>query len=132
MLEYQKSRKIQHRYFLEKAFENIENSVCTSENIALVDSGTDEPLLFRKLHPKNKIYSFDLSRRSLMKGRIKLFLDDFVKNIFFLNLFRLKNVFVLGDASSKLFKFWNYFSYIQWFGVLHHKPKAEEMVQSMT
>jgi SAM-dependent methyltransferase len=131
-LEFQKSGKSQHNFHLKKAFENMKSSVCSSENIALVGSGTDEPLLFRKLHSKNRIYSFDLSRRSLMKARIKLFLDEFVKNIFSLNLFRFRNVFIQGDASTKLLKFKNHFSYIQCFGVLHHQPRPEKLFQSMT
>lgn len=130
--ELKKKIEDQKSSLLKKSHESLQNLVCDSENIALVGSGTDEPLLFRKLHPNNRVYSFDLSQRSLMRARLKVFLDSFIKNILFLPLFRFKNIFIQGDASLKLLEYKSHFSYIQCFGVLHHQPRPEVLFKSIT
>ena len=90
--------------------------------ILLVGCGTDEPLLFRKLHPLNEIIGIDLSRKAIHKAKKKLTFHSILNVL--LQRKKLKKIeFLLGNAEMILKeKAIGNFDYIQCFGVLHHQP----------
>jgi len=91
-----------------------------NKRIALVGCGTDEPLLFRTLHPHNPIVAIDLSHRSLLRAEKKI------------RWHRLKPVMLIhGDAESVL-KQEGVFDHIQCFGVLHHQPEPRSLLEAMS
>ncbi|MEY4064735.1 MAG: hypothetical protein RIR26_943 [Pseudomonadota bacterium] len=91
----------------------------SDKRIALVGCGTDEPLLFRVLHPNNPIVAIDLSRSSLARAARKL------------RWHGLKPVTcVHGDAQVAL-QHETPFDHIQCFGVLHHQPEPEKLITAM-
>jgi SAM-dependent methyltransferase len=90
-----------------------------NKKIALVGCGTDEPLLFRMLHPQNPILAVDLSLKSLKRARRKIYWH------------RLRPVTLIqGDATLALREHAP-FSHIQCFGVLHHQPDPKSMISAM-
>lgn len=95
----------------------------SSKRILLVGCGTDEPLLFRKLHPANEIIGMDLSRKAIQRAKKKITFHSVI-NVF-LRQKKIKKVeFLLGNADMILKeKAIGIFDYIQCFGVLHHQPE---------
>ncbi|APJ04988.1 class I SAM-dependent methyltransferase [Silvanigrella aquatica] len=100
----------------------MEEAFPKSKRILLVGCGTDEPLLFRKLHPQNEIIGIDLSRRAIQKARKKISFHSIINII--TNHKKFKKVeFLLGGAEMVLpEKALGSFDFIQCFGVLHHQP----------
>ncbi|WP_161597666.1 class I SAM-dependent methyltransferase [Fluviispira multicolorata] len=103
----------------------------SSKRILLVGCGTDEPLLYRKLHPNNEIVAVDLSRKVLKKAKKKLSYQRF-KN-FFTHQDRFRKIsFLLGNAEVILHeKALGGFDFIQCFGVLHHQPAPYFLLRAM-
>lgn len=98
---------------------DVRTAFAKDKKIALIGCGTDEPLLFRLLHPQNPITGFDLSQRSLLKAHYKI------------RWHQLKPVrFIPGDASVAL-KDEGLFDHIQCFGVLHHQPEPEKLLRTI-
>ncbi|WGL61353.1 class I SAM-dependent methyltransferase [Pigmentibacter sp. JX0631] len=101
------------------------------KRILLVGCGTDEPLLFRKLHLENEIIGIDLSKKAIRKAKAKLSFHSYIHRIF--SLQKLKKVELLvGNAEMVLKeKALGDFDYIQCFGVLHHQPEPYYLLKSM-
>ncbi|MEN9528365.1 MAG: hypothetical protein RI932_238 [Pseudomonadota bacterium] len=98
---------------------DVRHAFAVSKRIALVGCGTDEPLLFRALHPHNPIVAIDLSHRSLLRAEKKL------------RWHRFKPVTLIhGDAEIAL-KQEGVFDHMQCFGVLHHQPEPQKLLQAM-
>lgn len=92
---------------------DVRHAFPNSKRIALVGCGTDEPLLFRALHPHNPIVAIDLSHRSLIRAERKIRWHNY------------KPVTLIhGDAQSALQQNPK-FDHIQCFGVLHHQPNPK-------
>lgn len=109
----------------------IRNSFSKLKRILLVGCGTDEPLLFRKLHPQNEIIGIDLSRKAIQKAKKKLSFYNFLNIILYHK--KLKGIeFLLGEAEMVLSeKALGNFDYIQCFGVLHHQPDPVPILSAM-
>lgn len=102
-----------------------------SKRICLVGCGTDEPLLFRKLHPQNEIVGLDLSAKALTKARGKLRLLR-LKSLVGFPVVMGRTHLLQGDATAILEKGeLGGFDHIQCFGVLHHQPNPEDMFAAM-
>lgn len=98
---------------------DVRHAFPNSKPIALVGCGTDEPLLFRTLHPHNPIVGFDLSLKALTRAQRKI------------QWHQLKPVrLVHGDACLGL-REEGLFAHIQCFGVLHHQPEPQAMLIAM-
>lgn len=98
---------------------DVRHAFAQSKRIALVGCGTDEPLLFRTLHPHNPIVAIDLSLKSLMRAERKI------------RWHNLKPVTLIhGDAEHALLSDAK-FDHIQCFGVLHHQPDARPLLKAM-
>jgi SAM-dependent methyltransferase len=94
-------------------FQIIEEEFSESAKILLVGCGTDEPLLFRTLHPQNRISAIDLSSKSVSRAKLKLAMFGNESH---------KTNFVVGDFLTQVLpKEWTAFDYIQSFGVIHHQ-----------
>lgn len=101
------------------------------KRILLVGCGTDEPLLFRKLHPKNEIVGIDLSRKAIQKARKKISFHNLI-NIFIYQKKMKKIEFLLGGAQMVLNeKAIGNFDFMQCFGVLHHQPDPISVLSAM-
>ena len=98
---------------------DVRHAFSINKRIALVGCGTDEPLLFRTLHPHNPMVAIDLSHRSLLRAERKI------------RWHQLKPVtLVHGDAQTVL-KREGLFDHIQCFGVLHHQPHPKKLLKTM-
>ncbi|MEN9810891.1 MAG: hypothetical protein RLZZ488_2458 [Pseudomonadota bacterium] len=98
---------------------DVRHAFANNKKIALVGCGTDEPLLFRLLHPHNPIVGIDLSLKSLRRAQRKI------------GWHRLRPVRLIhGDACAALGEE-GLFSHIQCFGVLHHQPQPQKMMSAM-
>ncbi len=108
----------------------FETEYSTDKKILLAGCGTDEPLLFKVLHPNHQIIGIDLSRRSLRLARLKLkwnsLFQFFGKNKSSMRLLEGDVTEVLNQ--EKL----GHFDHIQCFGVLHHQPNPKAMLQSLS
>ncbi len=103
----------------EDSIRKLDESFGSNEKILLVGCGTDEPLLFRILHPNSKIVALDLSERSLKRASLR--------TAFFGHERGNKTVFRAGDFSSiPISEIGAPFNYIQCFGVLHHQKKPRD------
>lgn len=103
-----------------------------TKRILLVGCGTDEPLLFRKLHPENEIIAMDLSRKAIQKAKKKLAFHT-ILNVFWNQKTFKKIEFLLGNAEMILKeKAIGKFDYIQCFGVLHHQPDPTGILQAIS
>ncbi len=111
---------------------DLANNFPHSKRILLVGCGTDEPLLFRKLHPRNEIVCIDLSKKNIFIAKQKLRVNILL-NLFKLRFSQLKSAqFIQGDANLILAQnFMGKFDYIQCFGVLHHQPQPEILVEKL-
>jgi SAM-dependent methyltransferase len=99
---------------------DVRHAFPSKKKIALVGCGTDEPLLFRVLHPHNPIVGFDLSLKSLLRAERKI------------RWHQLKPVdFEHGDANHSL-ALSGTFDHIQCFGVLHHQPEPKKLMKTMS
>ena len=109
----------------------IEGVFPKTKRILLVGCGTDEPLLFRKLHPQNELIGVDLSKKAIQRARKKISFHN-LANIF-LNQKKLKKIeFLLGGAEMVLNeKAIGNFDFIQCFGVLHHQPEPVSVLTKM-
>ncbi|NBO38113.1 class I SAM-dependent methyltransferase [bacterium] len=90
-----------------------------SKRIALVGCGTDEPLLFRILHPHNPIVGIDLSQRSLLRADRKI------------RWHNLKPVTLVHGEATAALREQGMFDHIQCFGVLHHQPRPQTLLKTM-
>jgi SAM-dependent methyltransferase len=116
---------------LSPIFFEIENIFPKIKRILLIGCGTDEPLLFRKLHPQNEIIGVDLSRKAIQRARKKISFHNLV-NIFIYQKKLKKVEFLLGDAEMVLHeKAIGNFDFIQCFGVLHHQPNPTSVLNAM-
>lgn len=98
---------------------DVRHAFPKDKKIALVGCGTDEPLLFRVLHPYNPLVGIDLSLKSLERAQRKL------------NWHRLRPARLIhGDACFALPEE-GPFAHIQCFGVLHHQPNPRKMLAAM-
>lgn len=98
---------------------DVRHAFSKNKKIALVGCGTDEPLLFRLLHPHNPIVGIDLSLRSLQRAQRKL------------TWHRVKPIRLIhGDACLALDEE-SPISHIQCFGVLHHQPDPRKLLSAM-
>ncbi len=109
----------------------IENVFPKLKRILLVGCGTDEPLLFRKLHLQNEIIGVDLSRKAIQRARKKISFHNFANILLYQK--RLKKIeFLLGGAEMVLHeKAIGNFDFIQCFGVLHHQPDPVPVLSAM-
>jgi SAM-dependent methyltransferase len=107
----------------------VASELSSDKRLLLVGCGTDEPLLFRLLHPRNPLVGIDLSARSLARARARL------------RIYRLTHPRVApaavefheGDATAILNAgHLGTFDFIQCFGVLHHQPDAQPLLASMS
>lgn len=102
------------------------------KRILLVGCGTDEPLLFRKLHPQNEIIAVDLSKNAIKTAKKKLSFNSIFSTFRGSKPFRSVE-FLVGNAEMVLKeKALGSFDYIQCFGVLHHQPDPFPLLQAMT
>lgn len=99
---------------------DVRHAFSSKKKIALVGCGTDEPLLFRVLHPHNPIVGFDLSLKSLRRADKKIRWHQ-------LKPIELEH----GDANHAL-PAHGLFDHIQCFGVLHHQPEPQKLLKSMS
>jgi SAM-dependent methyltransferase len=108
--------------FQDLKLRDVRHAFSTKKRIALIGCGTDEPLLFRILHPHNDIVGIDLSLRSIRRAQRKL------------QWHRLRPVeFVHGEAHSALGAgALGVFDHIQCFGVLHHQPNPRDLLSAMS
>lgn len=96
---------------------DVRHAFSDQKRIALVGCGTDEPLLFRALHPHNPIVAIDLSHKSLLRAERKIRWHNF------------KPVTLIhGDAQTALAHSPK-FDHIQCFGVLHHQPNPKHFFE---
>lgn len=110
---------------MEKVFPN-------TKKILLIGCGTDEPLLFRMLHPRHDIVCIDLSKKNIKIAKKKLFFHSLRSYFKFIRAKKGKTEFIVGDANVILKeKFIGQFDYIQCFGVLHHQPNPEVLLAGM-
>ena len=101
------------------------------KKILLVGCGTDEPLLFKRLHPLNPIDCVDLSQKSIRLAKIKVFLNT-LRDVFYFKFFSRKNIrFFARDALDFMRQNKDTYEYIQCFGVLHHQEKPYELLSAM-
>jgi SAM-dependent methyltransferase len=115
----EKGSSLTHEHIADLKLRDLRFAFPAQQKIALVGCGTDEPLLFRILHPHNPIIAIDLSLKSLQRAQRKI------------NWNRLRPVtLVQGDASHALGEY-GPFAHIQCFGVLHHQPEPKMMISSM-
>lgn len=113
--------------------QNLENVFPLSNRILLVGCGTDEPLLFRMLHPQHEIVCLDLSKKNIKIARKKLFFRSILGYFKFIRAKYRKTEFIVGDANEILKqKCIGQFNYIQCFGVVHHQPNPEALISSMS
>jgi SAM-dependent methyltransferase len=108
----------------------VQNAFEKNKRILLLGCGTDEPLLFRILHPTHSITAMDLSLKSLKKARFKVWWHSLCQNLLGRECFPIE--WVQGEGTSLLTsqKF-EKFDFIQCFGVLHHQPCPEGMLEAM-
>lgn len=100
------------------------NDLSQNKTIGIVGCGTDEPLLFKKIHPQSFIVAMDLSKRSLRIAKLKL-MRHFLTS-------RLSTVkFVAGDATDILLQNDVKYDHLQCFGVLHHQPVPKQLFAAM-
>jgi SAM-dependent methyltransferase len=105
----------------EGMIKKLDEGFTENEKILLVGCGTDEPLLFRILHPNNKIVALDLSERSLRRASLRTALFGHEKNN--------KTAFYTGDFSTiPISEIDAPFNYIQCFGVLHHQKNPKDFL----
>ena len=110
---------------LEKFFPN-------SKRILLVGCGTDEPLLFRMLHPRNELVCIDLSKKNIKIARRKLFYHSINSFFKFIRSKQGKTELIVGDANVILKqKHFGEFDYIQCYGVLHHQPNPDDLLSGI-
>jgi len=112
-------------------FVELKNLFSDEKRILLVGCGTDEPVLFRKLHPKNEIIAIDLSRKAIEKAKKKI---SFLKIANFITKREKtsKIEFLQGNAEVILNeKALGKFDFIQCFGVLHHQPEPLQLFSAM-
>lgn len=115
----------------------LDEKATPDKRILLVGCGTDEPLLFRALHPAQDIVGMDLSARTLSKARRRLRLHA-ARRVLRVSFFgerqrrRGKSILIQGDATALLQDAtWGQFDHIQCFGVLHHQPDPQALFRSM-
>jgi 2-polyprenyl-3-methyl-5-hydroxy-6-metoxy-1,4-benzoquinol methylase len=99
--------------------------------ILLVGCGTDEPLLFKKLHPQNPIVCLDLSSKSLKRAKLKIRLHQLLRMLR-LKFLPSKLEFVCDEA-LEFFKKDDKgpYDFIQCFGVLHHQTDPYALLKAM-
>ncbi len=122
----------------EALYQSLENKFSPQERILLVGCGTDEPLLFRLLHPQQEIVGIDLSEKALAKARQKVIFHRVKSRIFsFLGLETRKItdsklLLIPGEAAAALDdQMLGTFEHIQCFGVLHHQPNPKFLFQGL-
>jgi SAM-dependent methyltransferase len=99
-----------------KEFSKLNQYLLPQDRIFLAGCGTDEPLLFRMLHPDQEIHGVDLSEKSVQKAEKRLLLFSFFnKQIASTKLVACDFVTSIGYAEKLVFE------YVQCFGVLHHQ-----------
>ncbi|MEY2987947.1 MAG: hypothetical protein RJB13_1468, partial [Pseudomonadota bacterium] len=99
---------------------DVRHAFPDQKRIALVGCGTDEPLLFRALHPHNPIVAIDLSHKSLLRAERKIRWHNF------------KPVTLIhGDAQTALVHSPK-FDHVQCFGVLHHQPNPKDFFKTLS
>ena len=109
------------------------------KRILLVGCGTDEPLLFRILHPQNEIVGIDLSAGTLRRARKKLVLHsirNFVSTAgasWWNRRWKAGTTLLQGDATEILAqqKMGKY-DHVQCFGVLHHQPNPRALLAQLS
>lgn len=122
---------------LQKKYERLQSLVPTQTKILMVGCGTDEPVLFRALHPGCDIVGIDLSEKALARAQYKMRFMQFkrrVKEMFFGKMLLPKghNTFIQGDAGLLLKNAsMGLFDHIQCFGVLHHQPRPQLLFKAM-
>ncbi|BBH54582.1 class I SAM-dependent methyltransferase [Fluviispira sanaruensis] len=130
-LSYKKNNKTVNKQEIYMFKGEIEAVFPSSNRILLVGCGTDEPLLFRKLHKKNEILAVDLSRKALKNAKKKISYQRF-KNLFTHQESLKKVNFLLGNAEMILKeKALGSFDFIQCFGVLHHQPNPYLLLKAI-
>ncbi len=122
-ISFQSKNKLKQIYF-QLAEEFPEN-----KRILLLGCGTDEPLLFRILHPYHEIVAIDLGRKNLIKAKRKLQFFKMYFKILKMENWR-KTEFIIGHSeailgSSHIGKF----DYIQCFGFIHHQDNPRESMK---
>lgn len=111
------------------------------KKILLVGCGTDEPLLFRVLHPLSDITGIDLSEINLLRARRKLMAYEVLGRLFStFSKFSIKGWFselgatrlLCGDALQILgANDVELYDHVQCFGVLHHQPNPRAFFQQL-
>nr|BFD30659.1 hypothetical protein GTC16762_02770 [Pigmentibacter ruber] len=123
--------RLKRNQVLRQSMRFLEGRFGKEKRILLVGCGTDEPLLFRKLHLGNEIIGIDLSKKAIRKARTKISFHSFLYSIFCFRKLR-KVELLVGNAEMVLReKALGDFDYIQCFGVLHHQPEPYFLLKSM-
>ncbi len=112
--------------------ESLEIAFPKDKRILLVGCGTDEPLLFRKLHPENEILAVDLSKNAIHKARKKISFYLFLQSLGWHKKKPQMVEFLVGNAEMVLReKAIGNFDFIQCFGVIHHQPQPYFLLNAM-
>lgn len=106
--------------------EELAHEFWGERRVLLVGCGTDEPVLFRRLHPEAEITGLDLSARSLARARWKLRLAAMLTSgRASVRLVQVEGTEFLAQEKASAFDF------IQCFGVLHHQPDPIHLFRRM-
>lgn len=97
---------------------DLQSKCSANDRILLVGCGTDEPLLFRTLHPKASITAVDLSERSIGKAKKRLALYNLVHWTKCKTKFHVEDFCKLNERDLA-----GPFQLVQCFGVLHHQEE---------
>lgn len=122
---------------LQKKYELLQTLSQPNDKVLMVGCGTDEPLLFRTLHPQLHLYGIDLSEKSLVAAQKKIrYYENKNKLKRFLTSGRTQKfghtTFYQGDAAQLLRDgAMGQCQHIQCFGVLHHQPQPKLLLEAM-
>ncbi len=107
----------------DKEWDLLRSRISNNDRILLAGCGTDEPLLFRTLHPKQEIVAIDLSERSIEKAGKRIRIFEFLKrNTMAKKLGVPKTRLLAADfMNCSTADLGGNFSFVQCFGVLHHQ-----------
>lgn len=97
-----------------------------SGRILLAGCGTDEPLLFRRLHPDNPIVAVDLSERALKLAGRRLGLHGLLRSASGSTTLVCGDLNVVGQQIAE-----GGFDFQQCFGVLHHQADPALLFETL-